>query len=223
MSAHSPANIGSYNRDQLDTVRMIVSVLSELSADEKDRLRSSIEPYLDFRRRVAVFFDDHFRPLCKTLCFDTDLSACCGFESIITFFADHVISLLHSSEQQIRALASVLERPNLTRRCVFLGPAGCLWRIPPVSCAMFFCSRAKEAVFAERPEIRDTWSQLLMEEKRFTWPDRPVLFDDLESFFLNRGVDSPQMLFHRSPGLLRVKWKAGLGEPPVSSRRAQVK
>jgi len=202
-----------YNLDQRLTIQAILEVLADLPLEERDRLRISMEPYLEFRQLVGEFFDTHFRPLCKKLCFDTDLSGCCGFESIITFFADHVINLAHSSEGRIHALISALERPNLSRRCVYLGASGCLWKVSPISCAMFLCARAKETVFETGPEIRDEWNNLLLQEKRFTWPDKPVLFDELESFFLKRGVDSPQMLFHRSPGLLRIKSKAGLCKP----------
>ena len=220
MNVLNAPEIGEYNREQLATIMPILHVLSFLPEKEIERLEFSIEPYLEFRRHVGEFFDTHFRPLCKKLCFDTDLSACCGFESIITFFADHVISLLYSSEREIRALTAVLERPNPTQRCVFLGSSGCLWRIPPISCAMFLCARVKEEVFHGHPEVSDAWSHLLLEEKRFTWPDKPVLFDELESFFLERGVDSPRMFFHRSPGLLRVKSKAGLWARPGRPRRS---
>ncbi|CAB1071247.1 hypothetical protein D1AOALGA4SA_1164 [Olavius algarvensis Delta 1 endosymbiont] len=48
------------------------------------------------------------------------------------------------------------------------------------------------------------------ERQHFTWPDRPVLFDDLESYFLKTGCRSPLMYLHNSPGLLRIKQKAGL-------------
>jgi hypothetical protein len=38
----------------------------------------------------------------------------------------------------------------------------------------------------------------------------PLLFDEIETFFMLRGADSPHLYFHRSPGLLRVKKRAGL-------------
>ena len=49
---------------------------------------------------------------------------------------------------------------------------------------------------------------LAQERKRFTWPDRPVLFDDLEQYFMDAGCTSPHMYLHNSPGLLRVKQMA---------------
>jgi len=220
LTGRAAAEISEYNRDQLATVLSILEVLSVLPEKEIELLRVSVEPYLEFRGRVGELFESHFRSLCGKLCFDTNLSACCGFESIITFFADHVINLVHSSEEESRALTAVLERPNLTQRCVFLGSSGCMWKVPPISCAMFLCARVKGEVFDGRPEVGDAWSHLLLEEKRFTYPDKPVLFDELEAFFLKRGVESRQMLFHRSPGLLRIKSKAELWAPPDRPRES---
>jgi len=54
--------------------------------------------------------------------------------------------------------------------------------------------------------------------KRFTWPDQPVLFDDLESYFMKSGYRSPLMYLHNSPGLLRVKQKAGAGRKMPSKK-----
>ncbi|MFC1494817.1 hypothetical protein ACFL6W_06030 [Thermodesulfobacteriota bacterium] len=54
--------------------------------------------------------------------------------------------------------------------------------------------------------------QLKEDEKCFTWPDKPVLFDELEALFIKKDFDSPLMYFHKSPGLLRVKSEAGIGE-----------
>jgi hypothetical protein len=54
-------------------------------------------------------------------------------------------------------------------------------------------------------EPHDRWQELLLKEKQFTWPDKPILFDDLEELFLQAGLKSPLMYCHLSPGLLRVK------------------
>ena len=70
---------------------------------------------------------------------------------------------------------------------------------------MFLCDRAKDTVFGSRPELKDRWDALARERKRFTWPDRPVLFDDLERTFMDAGCTSSLMYLHNSPGLLRVK------------------
>ncbi|MCU0589504.1 MAG: hypothetical protein MUF52_15295 [Syntrophobacteraceae bacterium] len=220
MTARPPERVGEYNQDQHSTVRSVLDVLSRLSGEERVSLGASMEPYLEFRRRVSVFFDGFFRPSCQDLCFSTGLSGCCGFESIITFFADHVINLMGSSPGQVQALTARIQSPNSSRRCVYLGPEGCLWSLPPVSCAMFLCARVKEIVFQARPEAQPFWAELLQREKDFTLPDKPVLFDGLEAFFIERGSDSSHLFYHRSPGLLRIKSKAGLcrGGKPAGAR-----
>lgn len=73
---------------------------------------------------------------------------------------------------------------------------------------MYLCDRSKEEVFAKNSQLADQWELLEQKRKRFTWPDRPVLFDDLETFFLDAGCRSPLMYMHNSPGLLRVKRQA---------------
>jgi len=37
---------------------------------------------------------------------------------------------------------------------------------------------------------------LLRKEKQFTWPDKPILFDDLEELFLQASFQSPLMYCH---------------------------
>ncbi len=219
----SQTSISEYNRDQLISISSVLEVLSHMSEGELESLRTGIRPYLAFRRDIADYYGTFFRPCCQEICFDTGVSACCGFESIITFFADHVISLTESSEREIEALISVLKRPNLTGKCVFLGTSGCIWRIPPISCAMFLCSQAKERVFDAHPDARIVWSDHQRREKEFTYPGKPVLFDELEALFMERGSESPHLYFHRSPGLLRIKSKAGLGECRRSRSMAELK
>jgi hypothetical protein len=70
---------------------------------------------------------------------------------------------------------------------------------------MFLCDRAKETVLGKDKNLSDRWEALLQDEKQFTWPDKPILFDDLEELFLEAGLKSPLMYCHLSPGLLRVK------------------
>jgi hypothetical protein len=60
-------------------------------------------------------------------------------------------------------------------------------------------------VFDNDPNARKQWKQLRRRKKRYTWPNRPVLFDDLEAYFIRAGYASNLMYFHNSPGLLRVK------------------
>lgn len=207
----APQSVSEYNQDQLASVKSILGVLFRLSAEETDALRTAIRPYLEFRQNVGEYFGAFFKSSCQTRCFDTHLSVCCGFESIITFFADHVVSLMMSNREEIEALISVLTRPNLTERCVYLGASGCLWKVPPISCSMFLCPQVKETIFDSQPEAEARWIDLRQGEKQFTWPDKPVLFDELEVLFMRRGCDTPHLFFHRSPGLLRIKSKAGLG------------
>ena len=63
-------------------------------------------------------------------------------------------------------------------------------------------------VFDHGPKARPKWETFLDEKNRFTWPERPVLFDQIESYFIDAGYTSPLMYLHNSPGLLRVKQKA---------------
>ena len=54
------------------------------------------------------------------------------------------------------------------------------------------------------------WEEFRQEERLYTWPAKPVLFDELEIIFIEAGFDSPLMYLNRSPGLLRLKAKHGL-------------
>jgi hypothetical protein len=75
---------------------------------------------------------------------------------------------------------------------------------------MFLCDQAQQRVFEAQTDLQSRWEQFKQDKQRFTWPDRRVLFDDLESFFIQRGCTSALMYLHNSPGLLRVKKQAGL-------------
>ena len=109
----------------------------------------------------------------------------------------------------MEAIFNKLEQPNRTSHCVFLGESGCIWSLPPISCAMFLCEKAKRSVFDENPYAKAVWDELLRLEKDYTHPTQPVLFDDIESYFILLGVDSPHMYFHQSPGLLHLKSRSG--------------
>ncbi|MCD4764824.1 MAG: hypothetical protein K8R28_12490, partial [Desulfobacterales bacterium] len=74
---------------------------------------------------------------------------------------------------------------------------------------MFLCEPAKKKVFIEKPWVRDKWDEFNKRKKMFTWPDRPVLFDVLEKYFMDAGYSSSLMYMHNSPGLLRVKREQG--------------
>jgi hypothetical protein len=73
---------------------------------------------------------------------------------------------------------------------------------------MFLCEHARKTVFDKDPLALKEWERLKRREKRYTWPDRPVLFDDLETYFIRAGYSSSLMYFHNTPGLLRVKSSA---------------
>jgi hypothetical protein len=202
--------ISEYNRDQLAAFRALACAVECLTSVEREALRGTWQPYLEFRKELTEYFAVHFAPFCRETCFNTGMSACCGYESIFTFFADHVINFLESEAGERDALFQVLGRPNKTDRCVYLGERGCLWRVTPISCAMFFCEQAKGTVFGENPDAEAIWLDLKEKEKAFTRPTKPVIFDEIEAFFLARGLDSPFMYFHKSPGLMRLKAKSGL-------------
>jgi hypothetical protein len=90
-------------------------------------------------------------------------------------------------------------------KCVYLGKKGCLWRLKPIVCEMFLCDRAKAALLHKDSALDVRWQGLLLKEKQFNWPDKPILFDDLEELFLQAGLKSPLMYCHLSPGLRRIK------------------
>jgi len=154
---------------------------------------------------VDAFLGEHFENICTQKCYQSKISACCSREGIITFFADVVVNVLVSNETEIKALARVLERPNDGFKCIYLGGHGCMWRIKPIICEMFLCDPAEESIFKEKPLTNKLWLELKQREKHYRWPDRPVLFDDLEKYFMAVGYSSPLMYLNNSPGLLRVK------------------
>jgi hypothetical protein len=143
--------------------------------------------------------------LCTKKCFTSRSSACCGREGIATFFADVVINALCSTDEQLDLLEQALRQDPGGFKCVYIGKSGCLWRIKPIVCEMFLCDEAKNTVLRPDPVLLRQWEELRVREKEYTWPDKPVLFDELEALFIRAGCDSPLMYFHRSPGLLRIK------------------
>ena len=202
---------GDYNRDQLNTLEGIREAFRKLGPSKIMRLQTIITPYQAFRRDLDHYHHQYFAALCVKTCFQTGLSACCGFESIITFFADHVINFLLSSGEDIMSLFRALERPNESGKCVYLGETGCLFRMRPISCAMFFCEQAKRTIFEEHDEAESSLKTFKEEEKGYTWPTTPVLFDEIEKYFIRLGVKSAHLYFHQSPGLLMLKARHGIG------------
>ncbi|MFZ0612073.1 MAG: hypothetical protein WAM73_07545 [Desulfobacterales bacterium] len=200
--------MNSYNREQYDALEVVRQHLARCGAAEKSALAASLDDYLRFRSSLEDFLQTHFASTCSQACYQNRLSACCNREGIVTFFADVVINVMMSTPLEIDRLAQALARGENTMKCVYLSPAGCLWRVKPIVCAMFLCDRAEQAVFGDRPDLRHRWEEFCEQRKLFTWPDRPVLFDDLEAIFIAAGHTSPLMYLHNSPGLIRVKQRA---------------
>jgi hypothetical protein len=200
--------MSSYNQEQSDALDMVRRYVAGLGEAERADLVGSLDDYLRFRQSVDDFLQTHFGSVCSQACYQSRLSACCSREGIVTFFADVVINVLLSTPQEIDRLAETLRQGDNGVKCIYLGRDGCLWRLKPIVCAMFLCDRAEKGVFRDRPALRRQWEAYREHKKRFTWPDRPVLFDDLESIFIVDGCTSPLMYLHNSPGLIRVKQDA---------------
>ncbi len=200
--------MNEYQTEQMETLTLVRNHLSALDGAERERLRESLKDYLAFRMDTADFLERHFGHLCTRNCYESRMSACCSKDGIVTFFGDAVINVLLSSDAELDSLADVLCRPHTGFKCVYLSEKGCLWRMKPIVCEMFLCDSAKEEVFGDTPALRGKWESLEKRRKTFTWPDRPVLFDDLEQIFLDAGYRSSLMYLHSSPGLLRIKQQA---------------
>ncbi len=194
-----------YQTEQFETLDMIRRKLSCLPDREIGKLKAMISDYLAFRQETDAFLKTCFGEMCTIQCYRNDLSACCSKDGIITFFADMIINALVSDKQEISRLFEVLMQPDYGFRCVYLGEHGCLWKIKPIVCEMFLCDSAQDKVFGQNPELKEKWDALKQQQKQYTWPDKPVLFDMLEEYFLDIGCSSPLMYLHNSPGLLRIK------------------
>ena len=199
-----------WGREQAETLEEIRRWLSGAGRGQVERFREQAAPYLAFRARLDEFLSVFFAGVCTRSCYENSRSACCSRDGIIVFFADLLINALCSAPEELQRLSDALRRTGAGDRCSYLGKGGCMWRVRPVVCAMFLCGRAEKEVFGRDPAARRQWEGIVECRKSFTWPDRPVLFDRLEAEFIAMGLDSPLMYCHKSPGLLRVKKKAGL-------------
>ena len=189
----------------------IVQQFFERSPDgERSLIRDMCRDYLHFRKELAQFQSRYFETICSAACFQQQRSACCNKDGIITFFADLVVNALVSEPQELEELSACLRHPRNDMKCVYLGPQGCRWRIKPIVCEMFVCDRAQREIFDADADASAIWEGLKKRELSFRWPDRPVLFDEIESRFMAAGVRSSLMYLHISPGLIRVKKRAGL-------------
>ncbi len=202
--------MNSYQQEQAQALTLVRRHLANISAAEKQMLQSKIADYLLFRNEVEAFLNKHFSKLCTQKCYQNNRSACCSRDGIITFFGDMVVNTLVSAEDEIELVMSAIQMPDNSLKCIYLGPQGCLWRVKPIVCEMFLCKTAAQEVFGQKPQAAEAWNRFKKRRKGFTWPDRPVLFDDLERYFMEAGYSSPLMYLHNSPGLLRVK-KTGQG------------
>jgi hypothetical protein len=199
-----------YQQEQLQALQAVQEHLASLDREGRRQLREEVQDYLQFREDVDCFLKRYFAETCTTTCYRSRMSACCSRDGIITFFGDTVVNVLVSSPAELALLASVLKRPNQGFKCVYLGEKGCLWKVRPSVCAMFLCEQAQQQVFSSQPSLKREWDGLRQAERRYKWPDRPVLFDSLEAHFIQAGIRSTLMHLHYSPGLLRVKKEAGL-------------
>jgi len=194
-----------YQKEQYDALLIVKDHLSSIPASERMKLKNEAKGYLLFRERVNAFLAEHFAQICTRKCYQNKLSACCSREGIITFFADVVINILVSEKNQIEPLLKTLQLPNNGYKCIYLGEQGCMWGVKPIVCEMFLCDQAINSVFNGNPLLHKEWEAIGQERKLFTWPDKLVLFDMLESVFIDAGYHSSLMYMHNSPGLLRVK------------------
>jgi len=200
--------MNEYNREQSEAIMMVWKHLKRLSPAERGSLKTRIRNYLGFRRDVDAFLKSYFGRVCTEMCYQSHDSACCTREGITTFFADVVINVLMSPDEAVDALLQVLRLQNLGSKCIYLGTRGCLWRVKPIVCEMFLCKPARKKVFDKEPGALKAWERLKRRGKRYTWPNRPVLFDDLETYFIEKRYESSLMYCHKSPGLLRLKAQA---------------
>jgi hypothetical protein len=194
-----------YQKEQYEAILNVKEHLSSLSEHQWTKLQSVVKNYLEFRERVNTFLDKHFSHVCNQKCYQSKLSACCSREGIITFFADVVINVMVSEKNKIDLLLKILQQPNNSFKCIYLGKQGCMWCVKPIVCEMFLCDQAINSVFHGKPLLQEQWKSFEQERKLFTWPDKPILFDMLEHIFMEAGYHSPLMYMHNSPGLLRLK------------------
>lgn len=174
-------------------------------AAEIEKIKTEIADYLRFRNGLAHFLDEHFKTVCTQKCYQNRLSACCSRDGIITFFADTAINVLLSEKQNLDRMEHAISNPANEFKCIYLSDTGCLWQIKPVVCEFFLCDEAENKAFNGNPEALKQWEEFKSGKQTFTWPDRPVLFEHIESYFMERGCRSPLMYLHNSPGLVRIR------------------
>jgi hypothetical protein len=197
--------MNDYQAEQLEALRMVRQHLYALPEAEIAALKADIADYLVFRSQITDFLDIYFKDTCTEKCFASSLSACCSKDGIIAFFADVVVNALVSEDGDLDRIEWAIQSPARADKCIFLAQGGCVWRIRPVVCTFFLCDEAESRAFGDNPEAAAQWASLKEIKKHFTWPNKPVLFECLEDFFISRGCRSPLMYIHFSPGLARIR------------------
>ena len=202
--------MNDYQKEQLDALKQLGHALKRLSTVDRKAIADAMRPYVTFRSTVDRFTGNHCKPLCTRACFENQKSACCSKDGIITFWADWVVNVMNSNAQQLARLEDAIRTPYFSSKCIYLTPTGCIWRIRPLVCAFFVCDTIQSELLDRDPAMAGKWQTFETQAKQFRWPDQPVLFDTLEAVFISAGCDSPLMYLSKSPGLLRIKQRAGL-------------
>ncbi len=204
--------MNSYQKEQLEALQTVRCHMADLRDELLVKLQSPLEEYFLFRKQTDKFLSDYFSTICSLSCYQNRLSACCSKDGIITFFADVVINCLKTTEAEIDQIEALLKKPNDGFKCIYLAPEGCVWLVKPIVCQMFLCDKAQEEAFSKNTRVYEQWEAFKKKQKDFTWPDKIVLFDRIESIFIAAGCSSTLMYLNKSPGLLRIKHQAGLIE-----------
>lgn len=204
--------MNSYQKEQIEALQIIRCHMADLKTDLLQTLKVPIKEYFFFRNQTDKFLSEHFSGICNLSCYQNRLSACCSKDGIITFFADVVINALSANEAELDSIETLIKKPKTEYKCIYLAPEGCAWRIKPIVCQMFLCDKAIKEVFGKNPSAQKKWEGFKQKQKDFTWPDKTVLFDQIESIFIAAGCSSTLMYLNKSPGLLRIKRQAGLIE-----------
>lgn len=212
--------MNEYLKEQWTALNQIKEWMDAARIFNHRALRDEILGYLEFRERLDRFTGHHFGDYCSRACFENQMSACCSKDGIVTFWADHVINAYTSGMGHADELLTVIGTPTYPDKCIYLGASGCVWRIRPLGCALFLCDGVQKDVFGADSSLKQAWDGFCTEAKGYRWPDRVVLFDRLEQVFMAAGCLSPLMYINTSPGLLRVKQRAGIASIPKKIRVA---
>ncbi len=203
-------DINTYQLEQLDALQQVQKSLAQMGFKKRAGLMKLIQPYLAFRKELQLFLNEHLGRFCTQACFNSQSSACCSKDGIIIFWADMVINACCCTDAVLNGLISAIKKPLYDIKCIYLGSDGCLWKVTPLVCAMFVCDQAQADAINQNPLLLQSWERYRTQAKAFRWPDRPVLFDQLEEMFIDLGCQSALMYINSSPGLRQIKKRAGL-------------